>query len=234
MKSNKQNLGSRFNNAVLFFKDNTSHNEQEILNYIDKIPKKEVFYDLGSCVGYFTIYAIIRNLNVFSFEVDPTNYKGLCKNIDYNGFTDKINCYNIGIADGKLRKIPLFIGQDKVGGHHKTLDINNFSGADNIRNKKYKKINVDVISLDRFIENEKIPPPNHIKVDIDGSEYDFLKGATKTLKNLKSMIIEIEESNNFFNKIMEIIDNNSFSFVGKYSVKQKECKSLFNYEFTKK
>lgn len=234
MINNKQNLGSRFNNLVLFHKDYTSHNEQEILDYIDKIPKKEVFYDLGSCVGYFTLYGAVKGLNVYSFEVDPTNYEGLCKNIDFNNLKDKINCYNIGIADGDMRQIPLFVGQDKVGGHHKTLDINNFSAAENIRNEKYKKIDVNVISLDKFIEKEKIPYPQHLKVDIDGSEYDFLKGATKTLKNAKSMIIELEESNKLFNEIMKIITNNNFSFVSKYSVKQEKCKTLFNYEFTKK
>ena len=39
----------------------------------------------------------------------------------------------------------------------------------------------------------RIPEPNYIKMDVDGIEHLILKGAGSILKNVKSILIEINE-----------------------------------------
>jgi len=66
------------------------------------------------------------------------------------------------------------------------------------------KVKVD--TLDNLIAEHNLPTPDHIKIDIDGSEYAFLLGANKSLLLAKSIIIELYEYNEYFQKIIDILE----------------------------
>ena len=75
--------------------------------------------------------------------------------------------------------------------------------------KDFKKYQVNTITIDKFLKINKIKFVDLMKVDIDGSEYKFLKGAKKTLaKNLvKTIVIEIMGTKkNFKHKEKKIIN----------------------------
>jgi FkbM family methyltransferase len=56
-----------------------------------------------------------------------------------------------------------------------------------------KKITeVNTISLDTFIKREKIESIDFIKMDIQGAELDVLKGAERSLKNVLTIVSEVE------------------------------------------
>jgi FkbM family methyltransferase len=57
--------------------------------------------------------------------------------------------------------------------------------------KNYVKIKVKVKDLDSFIIDNNLTYPNHIKVDEDGSEYDFILGTSVTLQKFKTIMIEL-------------------------------------------
>ncbi|MGE3314564.1 MAG: FkbM family methyltransferase, partial [Planctomycetaceae bacterium] len=52
---------------------------------------------------------------------------------------------------------------------------------------------VDVVALDEFIAANRLPSPDFLKVDVDGSELAFLDGAQQTLARpeLRAMIFEL-------------------------------------------
>ena len=49
--------------------------------------------------------------------------------------------------------------------------------------------------MDEAIKNIKIDQPNYIKMDVDGIEHLILKGASNTLKNVESILIEVNKQN---------------------------------------
>ena len=51
---------------------------------------------------------------------------------------------------------------------------------------------VNTIDLDSFIKKEKINSIDFIKIDIQGAELDVLKGAEKSLKNVLTIVSEVE------------------------------------------
>ena len=170
-------------------RDFTSIYEHHILDYIDKLPEKDIFYDLGACLGYFSLYAAKKLLDVVAIEVDPRNFEGLCRNIAANDFS--IRTLNYGITDGNIKKAFLsspYKSSGVIGSHEKTLDVKEFTNVIKDRSH-YKRIEVDVDSLDNLVLRLGLPAPHHAKVDIDGSELAFLRGSPETLKNLKSMVI---------------------------------------------
>jgi FkbM family methyltransferase len=205
--------------------------EDLVKEYINSLSEGEVFYDLGACVGYFSMYASKKGLDVYSFEVESKNFLGLSENISANKLNTKI--YNIGISDGKLNTMTLMVGQDHIGGHHKTLVTDNFTNMDGIRQENYKKIDVKTYSLDSFISLNDLPLPENLKVDIDGSEYDFLIGSPNCLNNAKSMMIEINTKSTKYEEMMEIIRNYGFNLNRSFQIAQPGCEFLHNIWFTK-
>ena len=48
-------------------------------------------------------------------------------------------------------------------------------------------------TLDKVAKQQIFPYPDLIKIDVQGSELDILKGATTTLKYCKYLIVELQE-----------------------------------------
>ena len=78
------------------------------------------------------------------------------------------------------------------------------AGAGSIisKTKTKNQIKVRVIPLDEFVKKEKIKKVDFIKMDIEGAEFDTLKGAVKTLKRDKpDLIITIYHKGEHFFEI---------------------------------
>ena len=88
--------------------------------------------------------------------------------------------------------------------------------------KDYIKYKVPTSTLDTFVKKNNIKSIDILKVDIEGSEYEFLKGAKNTLKKNKVKIILIEINDmkkNFKNKekkIINFLEKKKFIFLKKH------------------
>ncbi len=216
--------------------DSTAQYEPQVLDYIDKLPVGAVFYDLGACVGFFSLYAAARGLQSFAFEVESKNFSGLEANVAANPRLD-VRRFQIGISDGAAPWADLRVGQDHVGGHHKTLVTEKFSGPANIVRAEYVLERVRVAALDQWIVDERLPLPQHMKIDIDGSEVLFVRGARRTLANaaLRSVMFELYEDSPYWPHIIEELQSFGFRLTAKHPLGQPwpGCERLFNCEFWK-
>ena len=86
----------------------------------------------------------------------------------------------------------------------------------------YIKYKVKTSTLDSFVKKNNIRTIDILKVDIEGSEYDFLKGAMKTLKKniIKIVLIEISENKKKYDKkkikIINFMKKKNFIFLKKH------------------
>jgi len=178
--------------------------EYEVTEYINSLPKGSVMFDIGSCVGAFGLYACSLGLKVVVFEVENANYNQLVRNYNLNKDQFEKDHYfksiQIGVAD-KKGKIMLRVGQGGPGGHHRTLALDTFCASEGIIGRNTEE--VDVNSIDNLIKELKLPYPDYLKVDIDGSEYAFIQGAKNTLSKIKSMIIELYQESEYYQKIID-------------------------------
>ena len=204
--------------------------EQEVEEYIESLNKDDIFYDIGSCSGYFAIYASNFVKSVYAFEPEPKNYSLSQQNCRYKS---NIEVFNLAISDGSKNQVEMRVGQDYGGGHHKTLVTERYCGKENIISENYKKIIVRTDSLDNIVFNKMAPPPTTMKIDVDGSEYDLLLGASETLKNVNSMMIEINYRSPYYNKILTLLENNNFKLHKEFKLKQQNCEGLHNCWYTK-
>jgi FkbM family methyltransferase len=180
--------------------------EPEMLDYIDSLGKDKVFYDIGASNGIFSMYALQKDLQVYSFEPEIQNFallginSYLNKNVKYEH-----KLFNIAISDeNKLSN--MYIAKFEAGGHMKILGKPQKVGDNKDFIPDFVQ-NVLSYSLDCFIEQFNLEKPESIKIDVDGAELAVINGAKETLKynKLKSIFIELEENNKNTEEIIQII-----------------------------
>jgi FkbM family methyltransferase len=207
--------------------------EKDVYEFIDGMDKNMIFYDLGACEGRFTVYSGVKNIKTYSFEPDCYNFAVLKENIEINNLEKNVSIFKIAISNVN-KDLYLLKNQPFEGGHLKVLE--NGERVEDFKDCKEKELvkAVKAVKLDDFIEINKLPYPDYIKVDVDGNEINFIEGADKTLNYIKKIHIELTDANK------EIIIN----LLSKYELKiekkidiygrwNNKVEGLYNYIFSK-
>jgi FkbM family methyltransferase len=172
--------------------DTFSTKEPETLDWIDKLETGSVLWDIGANIGLYSVYAAkIKNCKVYSFEPSVFNLELLARNAFANGLSEKINIVPLPLTDS--------IGINKLnmtstawGGAVSTFGSLAI-GHDGKPMRKTFEFCTLGISMDSAVAIMNIPMPDYIKMDVDGIEHIILKGGTNVLKNVKGVIIEIND-----------------------------------------
>ena len=90
--------------------------EKDQLNYLNKICSKkkiDYFFDIGSNIGYYSLY--FRNIrNIYSFEPNKNNFLSLKENIKINNLN--IKAYNFGLSNSNSETEIWYTDKKKMGG----------------------------------------------------------------------------------------------------------------------
>ena len=151
-----------------------------LLHYLQK---DDLFYDVGANVGVYTVLASkVKKAKTVCFEPLPETYEKLLDNLNINRL-DNVISHNIGLS---FEKSKLHFTKDK--------DTMNRVSIENTTNTE----EVDVDTLDSI--SEKYGIPKIIKIDVEGFEFNVLKGAEKNLQNeeLEVIILELNGSGEKF------------------------------------
>ncbi len=219
--------------------------EPETLEWINNFASKKnneiIFWDIGSNIGLYSIYAAQKhkNIKVYSFEPSTSNLRILSRNISINNLENKVMICQLPISDKNFSHStmnePEFIEGWSMNSYGKPLD---YEGKKFNATQKYKILGT---SIDSLIQNNILKLPNYIKIDVDGIEDKILTGGRKTLKNkkIKSISIEINENYKTQKKfIIKILKELRFIFKHKKHAeiydKSKKFSKIFNYVFNKK
>lgn len=149
---------------------------------------KKVCFDLGAFIGdsAFVISKFFDSSLVYAFEPDPANFTILKKNILLNKLRKRVFpiALGVGLKDGLF-----FL---KKGGESSKI----------LKKGSKDDIKVKVVSIDSFVKKKKIEKVDFIKMDIEGLEFDALKGGVKTLKRDKpDLLIAIYHKGEHFFEI---------------------------------
>jgi FkbM family methyltransferase len=205
MSYNKKKFFFKDGNERLYWRYKTQFQEEnKLCEWIDTFKKGDIFCDVGSNVGMFTVYAAKRNIITYSFEPHPANLDKLY----YNVFLNQVNKNVIVLpfALSNKSKIETFIFRDMTAGCAK-----NFLGSKSTTAINFKYLST---SMDNLFMKYKIKYPNKIKIDVDGNELDILNGMNKILKVCDEIYIELTNSKNkkdyYNNKIYKFLIKKNF------------------------
>ena len=142
------------------------------------------FIDIGVNKGDFSLLAakIVGEAgHVLSFEPEPTNVRWTKKSIDLNGY-DNIQLFEIALSD-ENGEATLYLG--KKSGFNTLVP--------NQRARDCGIINVKTKTLDRFLEEVEFNfSIDMIKIDVEGSEMEVLRGASRALSENNNVILLID------------------------------------------
>ena len=216
--------------------------EPETIEWIDnfRTDRNIIFWDIGSNIGLYSIYAALKhkNIEIFSFEPSSSNLRVLSRNISINNLQNKININQFPLTN-KDKGFQLMMESDfREGGALHSYGKNiNFEGIGmNVQNN-YK---IYGFSINYLINNLEFQTPNYIKIDVDGLEHFILKEASRALENenLKSLLIEINENyTEQLENVKKIMKEFNFEIIKKEQSKYIEIsepfKNSFNYIFSR-
>ncbi len=218
--------------------------EPETLNWIDNFKDKEklIFWDIGSNIGLYSIYAAsnFENIEVISFEPSTSNLRILSRNISINNLENKIKIFQIPLGTYKNQFKKFYERKFNEGESHNSLDENiDFEGKKIDASNKYQLFSTNI---DQIIEEGILDVPDYIKIDVDGIEHLILKGGTNLLKVPKILGIQIEINENYgdqYTNVLKIMNECNFKFkekkrndLSKYYLDKKFSK-MYNYYFTR-
>lgn len=197
--------------------------EKDTLKWIDEFSKNDILFDIGANVGVYSLYASKKIDLVYAFEPHHQNYSNLVINKNLNNCSN-LKAYCIAFSDntgtGSFNHY-----KTNPGSSTSQLNINRDHNNDEFRIKQTQDIIIESISS--FINKVKVYP-NHIKIDVDGIEYQIIKGIYNYFNNkkLKSVLVEITGNSKKFEKLFY---SNGF-VLHKKSPTSKKDKS-YNYIF---
>jgi FkbM family methyltransferase len=165
--------------------------EKNVSFWLEKMllgTNRKVFYDIGANYGYYCLKFAYSASHIYAFEPVSQTYDVLSKNKSKNNLVN-INAYKLGLSNT-----------------NGSTEINVYSSSGNNslffrnlpKNHPTRLIGrevINLVTLDDIVQNEKLCPPDLIKIDIEGGELYALKGAKQIIKEYQpALFIEYSEA----------------------------------------
>ena len=171
----------------------------------------DVFYDIGSNIGIYTIFAanfVGERGKVYSFEPQSVNFSRLLDNIDVNHFFDRIIPCNFALHEEKGYFDFIYSDFESGSAHHQLIKNN----KDKVNADDYKIAELKyATTIDDLIESKKIRPPQHVKIDVDGNEMSILRGMSQLLKHTdRPKSIQVELDKDYKEEILDFMKSNNY------------------------
>jgi FkbM family methyltransferase len=192
---------------------NMTIREDEIIEHFT--PKiGDVVVDIGAHIGRYSIISSKRvgqNGKVIAIEAHPHNFEILNRNIRLNKLTNIITLNHAVYS--KETKIKLYTPGQQLG-----HTIYNTIIVDKAKNED-KFVEVNANTLDNLLLQQQNgishTDINWIKIDVEGAEFEVLKGATSILSKSKDIALLIEVHNlrkdtNLYRPIIEFLNLYNF------------------------
>lgn len=160
---------------------------------IERLPPGGVLIDVGANVGYFSIIgarAVGSTGTVHAFEPVDAIYEVLCRNVALNGLSN-VEAHHLACFSSSGR---MAVEQDwDSGKSHLCLD--------NTADARF----VSVTTLDEFADQKKLARVDFIKIDAEGSDFEVLKGSSRTIEKFRPKIfIEVNHLSRFGGSISDV------------------------------
>ena len=149
----------------------------------DLVEEGGAAYDVGANIGYISLL-LARKLGpggkVYAFEALPANLERLEANLKINGLATQVEVLQAAVVDRK-RSVKFLVGPS--GGMGKA------EGSKGRKEFDYDRfIQVNGVSLDKFVYQDGKQPPQVVKMDIEGGEVLALPGMKRILREARPLV----------------------------------------------
>jgi len=180
---------------------------RQIQFFLDHVKSGDFVLDIGGHAGqYAVIFAAKTGTDgrVISFEPDPWARDVLRKNLNLNGFAQRVQVEEIALTD-KVGNMPFF---SKGGNSQSSLARSALGGE--AADPQVTTLTVNTDTLDNYLAKRSLGVPQWLKLDTEGAEINILRGAPLLLKSDAKIICELHpfawpEFGTNFQELLELV-----------------------------
>jgi FkbM family methyltransferase len=173
--------------------------------------KDTVFIDVGAYQGLYTVYACRRARRVLAVEPNPTALAYLKVNVALN------NCNNTIVipkaVSDRRGVVKLRIPRPARRGHIPTTASIVWSFEEAL------EIDVEADTLDNIVDDVGLDSVDFIKMDVEGAEGLVVKGAERTLRKARALLIEIWPENTWIISYLQALGYKLTKVIDHYAYK---------------
>lgn len=197
--------------------------EPDTVRWIENFDNNDRVFDIGANVGAYSLIMAKYAAKIYAFEPSAFTFGVLVRNIHTN---NAFNIVPLNMALSGCRKLGTFA--------YSSIDLGSSGHGFNSAPEKEEAYRQEILSysVDDFVGDFRIEPPNHIKLDVDGIELEILKGAVKTISNktFKSLMVEGKDDSA---EMFDFLEKLNFQRKARYDVGSAR-EGIYNYLFVKK
>ena len=185
---------------------------------VQTIRAGEVLYDIGANVGAYSLVAAKKpngGARVFAFEPSYATVEALCANVVMNDLAERVTPLPVALSDKNALDTFNLVGLAPGNARHQLGEGESEEGA-----TLYPQP-ILTFRLDDLIARYRLPPPNHIKLDVDGGELALLRGATKTLASPLLLTVLVEVTASLSDQVIALFERGGMYLHSKIDVKNK-------------
>jgi FkbM family methyltransferase len=189
----------------------TKH-EEEIIG-IFRPKEGDIVVDIGAHMGRYTIpsaKSVGVSGKVIAVEAHPYNFGILQHNLKLNKLTN-VSALNSAVYSKKAN-LKLYLPDEDLGYtmHHSVMTNYLSTKYNNEIERKYIEVEAD--TLDNLLKSSGITTVNWIKIDVEGAEYEVLKGAKEILSTNKPISILVEvHGKETYGPTIELLRSSNFN-----------------------
>jgi FkbM family methyltransferase len=163
------------------------------IEWLRGLPGGAVLYDVGANIGITTLLAAensARYVRVVAIEPAPANFASLVKNVALNGLSDRIYPLAIGLG-AEAGVVPLQLASLEPG-------VAMHAFADFLQLEPDRQLEATArhfcpcLPLDVLVGWNGLPFPTHVKIDVDGAEWDVLRGGARVFADPRLVGVQVE------------------------------------------
>ena len=187
--------------------------EPDTVEWIETYLKEgDILYDVGANVGAYSLVAskfFNEKVKVYAFEPAFLNFTQLCKNLVLNDCLGAVVPFQVALSDETGISQFNYYNLTPGGAVHALGEAVDYRGQEFAPVATQPMLSY---SLDDFIQQFHIPAPNHMKIDVDGTEFSILKGMDQILgePSMRTLMIEVNEEKGDTESIVEYLAGKGF------------------------
>ncbi|MDB2263829.1 FkbM family methyltransferase [Halorubrum ezzemoulense] len=174
------------------------HGDDPGLAALDRLPEDAVILDVGAHVGEHAI-PLTRGTDrrVVAFEPNGESADRLARNAERNGLGDRLDLRRAGVGDANATLTFYRSTFSKCSAFDRDLATRwgaSVAGTESVPVRRLDEL-VEGVGDERADEGGTVPPPDAVKVDVEGREGAVLRGAAETLATYRPLlVVEVHES----------------------------------------
>ena len=198
---------------------NSCKKEPETVDWIETFLKDgDVLYDVGANAGAYSLVAskfFDGKVKVYAFEPAFLNFTQLCKNLALNRCEGSVVPLQIALSDKTRIDNFNYHNLTPGGAIHALGEAVDSEGEDFVPVLKQPVLSY---RSDDLIKRFEMPVPNHIKIDVDGTEFFILRGMEETLgdPSVRSILLELNEGRGQNGRVIEFLTQKGFEIHSKH------------------